>query len=81
MYLKGDYTLIFSRMQDRTKHYSKASMLPQQFDALDEPADVLVIDIDQNLDSIVKNLIKIIFNERDCNQNMDNHHRKTRLIY
>ena len=57
VYLKGDFNLIFERMQTRSEHYMKANMLRSQFDALEEPVDALTVDIDQNLDTIVKEIV------------------------
>jgi gluconokinase len=57
IHLKGDFDLIYSRMQDRPGHYMKTEMLRSQFEALEEPDDALVIDIGQNLDSITEEII------------------------
>lgn len=53
VYLKGDYELIFQRLQARQSHYMKAEMLQSQFAALEEPEEAIVVDIDQDLVSIV----------------------------
>jgi gluconokinase len=53
VYLKGDYELIFQRLQERESHYMKAEMLQSQFAALEEPEEAFVVDIDQDLDAIV----------------------------
>jgi gluconokinase len=45
VYLKGSYDLILSRMQNRTNHYMKPTMLQSQFEALEEPSDALIVDI------------------------------------
>jgi 6-phosphogluconate dehydrogenase len=45
VYLKGSYDLIWQRMAQRTDHYMKPHMLQSQFDALEEPADALTVDI------------------------------------
>jgi len=58
VYLKGDFDLIFSRMQNRPGHYMEVNMLRSQFEALEEPVDALVIDINQNLDSIAGEIIR-----------------------
>ena len=57
VHLKGDFDLIYSRMQDRPGHYMKAEMLRSQFKTLEEPDNALVIDIGQNLDSITEEII------------------------
>ncbi len=57
IYLKGDFNLIFERMQTRAGHYMKADMLRSQFEALEVPGDALVVDIGQNLDRITEEII------------------------
>ena len=57
VYLKGSYELIWSRMEKRTDHYMKPHMLKSQFDALEEPANALTIDIAMSLDEIVQEII------------------------
>jgi gluconokinase len=56
VYLKGDFDLIFDRMQIRPGHYMKAEMLRSQFDALEEPTDAWVVEIAQDLDCITKEI-------------------------
>jgi len=60
--LRGDFDLIFGRMQARTGHYMKAGMLRSQFTTLEEPAEALTVDIDQDLDKIVKEIIYLLNN-------------------
>ena len=57
VYLKGSYELIWSRMEKRTDHYMKPHMLKSQFDALEEPANALTIDIAMSLDEIVQEIL------------------------
>jgi gluconokinase len=57
VYLKGDFHLIFERMQDRSEHYMKAEMLRSQFDTLEEPEDALVVDISKTPDRIIEEII------------------------
>lgn len=45
IYLKGSYDEIYKRMETRSDHYMKAGMLKSQFETLEEPADVLTVDI------------------------------------
>ncbi len=56
VYLKGDFALIRERMQTRRSHYFKADLLRSQFDALEEPASGLVIDITQPLEAMVQQI-------------------------
>ncbi len=58
VYLKGSFELIWSRMEKRTDHYMKPDMLKSQFDALEEPANVLTVDISMPLDDIVQVILK-----------------------
>jgi gluconokinase len=45
IYLKGAYDLIAQRLAQRPRHYMKAGMLAGQFEALQEPADALTVDV------------------------------------
>jgi gluconokinase len=62
VYLRGDYDLIWARMQRRPGHYMKANMLAGQFEALEEPADALALDIDPLPDQIVAHVIQSLVN-------------------
>jgi gluconokinase len=53
VYLKGSYELILARMQARPGHYMKPEMLKSQFEALEEPQGVLVVDISRTTEQIV----------------------------
>ena len=48
VYLKGSFALIQQRLQHRQGHYMSAELLQSQFDALEEPEDAVVVDIDQS---------------------------------
>ena len=56
IYLKGDFELIHQRMRQR-QHYMKADMLRSQFDALEEPRNATVIDIQNSPEKIVENIL------------------------
>ncbi len=56
IYLKGDYDLIFTRMQTRTGHYMSAEMLTSQFVDLEPPKDALTIEVERPADQIVKKI-------------------------
>lgn len=64
IYLKGDFDVIESRLRARKGHFFKPQMLVTQFEALEEPqndeSDVLIVDIDQTLDEVVKSTIAVI---------------------
>ena len=57
IYLKGSVALIRSRLQHRTGHYMKANMLASQFEALEEPADALVVDVSRPPAAIVEQIL------------------------
>ena len=54
IYLKGTYDLIARRLAQRPHHYMKAGMLDSQFEALQEPADALRVDINQSPQEICR---------------------------
>jgi gluconokinase len=56
VYLKGSYELIWSRLEKRTDHYMKPQMLRSQFDALEEPAGALTMDISLSVDEVVQTI-------------------------
>lgn len=58
VYLKGDYDLLWSRMNIRPGHYMKPEMLRSQFDTLEEPINAIVVDISQSVDEIVAQILK-----------------------
>ncbi|MBM4256385.1 MAG: gluconokinase [Deltaproteobacteria bacterium] len=53
VYLKGDYALIRQRLMARQGHFMRADLLGSQFAALEEPHEVLTVDISQSPESIV----------------------------
>ena len=59
IYLKGDYDLIWERMQQR-HHFMKADMLKSQFAALEEPQKAIDVNIHETQDSIVQELVSKI---------------------
>jgi gluconokinase len=44
VYLKGDFALIEARLRDRHGHYAGPSLLRTQFEALEEPQGVSIVD-------------------------------------
>jgi gluconokinase len=60
VYLKGNYDLIWSRITARDGHYMKPSMLQSQFDSLEEPRDVITIDIALPIEEIVKKILPLV---------------------
>jgi gluconokinase len=57
VYLKGSAALIRARLKHRPNHFMKAGMLASQFDALDEPADALVVDVSAPPNDIVEDIL------------------------
>ena len=57
VYLKGSPELIRARLRHRPNHFMKAGMLASQFDALDEPAGALVVDVSASPNTIVGHIL------------------------
>ena len=47
VYLKGSYDLIRQRLTTRRGHFFNANLLRSQFDTLEEPEDVITVDISE----------------------------------
>ncbi len=45
VHLKGEYELIRKRIAQRQEHFMNAELLRSQFDALEEPAGAVVVDV------------------------------------
>ncbi|HEX5808453.1 MAG TPA: gluconokinase [Anaerolineales bacterium] len=60
VYLKGNYDLIWSRISARHDHYMKPEMLKSQFEVLEEPTDVLTVDISMSVEEIVQEILRHI---------------------
>jgi len=58
VYLKGDYQLIFDRMQNRHGHFMDAGMLKSQFETLEEPLTAISVDIAHPVEVVVQLLLK-----------------------
>lgn len=56
VYLKGNFDLILKRMQNRSDHYMDPNMLKSQFEVLEEPKNVIIIDIENSSEIIVDKL-------------------------
>jgi len=67
VYLKGSYELISARMQTRSGHYMKAHMLKSQFEALEEPQNALVVEVDLPLNEMIAKICR--YHGRDLHQN------------
>jgi gluconokinase len=53
IYLKGNYDLIWSRMSTRESHYMKPDMLQSQLDALEEPKDAILLDVNMPVKEMI----------------------------
>lgn len=58
LFLKGEYDIILERMKNRNGHFMKEKMLMSQFNTLEIPTaeetDIITININTNLDSVVQ---------------------------
>jgi len=57
VYLKGEFALIQQRLQGRQGHFMNPKLLQSQFEALEEPEEVLTIDVAQE-PAVIVDLIK-----------------------
>jgi gluconokinase len=58
VYLRGGLELIRERLQQRAEHYMPAGLLESQFDALEEPASALRVEIDAPVETLVDQIVK-----------------------
>ncbi len=58
VYLKGSFDVIQQRMESRAGHYMKPGMLQSQFDALEEPANAITVDISDAPETMVASISK-----------------------
>ena len=58
IYIKGSYDLVRSRMSRREDHFMKPEMLQSQFDALEEPKDAIVLDVEMSLEYMIDTIIR-----------------------
>ena len=58
VYLKGEYTLIQKRLQSRENHFMNPHLLASQFETLEEPKDILTIDIGEDPLVIVESILQ-----------------------
>lgn len=60
VFLKGSFELIAQRMQGRKGHFMPPQLLRSQFETLEEPQDVLTLDIALPPKNIVAEIIKML---------------------
>lgn len=58
VYLKGSFELIRDRLARRQGHFMPIDLLPNQFEALEEPLDAVTVDIRQSPEAIVEALAR-----------------------
>lgn len=63
VYLEGDKSLIYERMDQRGGHFMKASMLDSQFEALEVPQEALKISITETPEAMVEKILEAIGQE------------------
>lgn len=56
IYLKGNFKLIYNRMQKRKCHFMEAGMLKSQFEVLEEPKDAIELNIEDTPVIIVQKI-------------------------
>ena len=56
VFLKGTYDLIRERLQSRHGHFANEDILADQFEKLEEPQNVVTIDISKSPEEIVKEI-------------------------
>jgi gluconokinase len=56
VYLRGDYDLIRSRLENRAGHFFDPELLGSQFAALEEPRDAVTVDVDATPERIVQEI-------------------------
>ena len=57
VYLKGDASLIRSRLDRRTNHFMSSDLLASQFRELEEPSEAIVADVSMPPDAIVSRIL------------------------
>ncbi len=57
VYLRGDEALIAERMRRRTEHFFRPELLHSQFEALEEPAEALVVDVDATPEELSERIV------------------------
>lgn len=60
VYLKGDYALLKRRLKDREDHYFGAELLASQFETLEEPEGVPIVEVNQAPDAVVTEVRKAL---------------------
>jgi gluconokinase len=56
VYLKGDYSLIQARLNERQAHYMNPSLLESQFATLEEPKEGITVDVAASPADIIRSI-------------------------
>ncbi len=68
IYLKGSYEIFLKRLQQRSEHFMKENMLQSQFQALEEPNNALIIDVNLSVEEIIQEIINQTYAKIDSNR-------------
>ncbi|MGF1485865.1 MAG: gluconokinase [Prochloraceae cyanobacterium] len=60
IYLKGEYSEILSRIENRQDHFMEKEMLRSQFEILEEPQNAIAVSIAEDPETIVEKILKAI---------------------
>ncbi len=60
LYLKGDPTLLEQRIKDRKGHYFGADLLGSQFETLEEPEGIAMVDVAGEPEEVVARVRKVL---------------------
>jgi gluconokinase len=60
VYLRGDEARIAERMRARSDHFFQPALLHSQFEALEEPEDALVVDVDATPEDITSAIVRVL---------------------
>lgn len=60
VYLKGDWETIRQRIEGRKGHFAGSQLLDSQFEALEEPDDAVVIDVQNDPGAIVSQIVQVL---------------------
>lgn len=72
VYLRGTRALLEERLSGRTHQYMNNSLLDSQIEALEEPLDGIVVDIDDTPEAIVRVILKEIDKDLDYGRKQHN---------
>jgi len=64
VYLKASPEAILERIEHRHGHFAKEDLLKSQFDTLEEPRDVVVVNADPPVDVVVEEAIEKVMAEK-----------------